>query len=1590
MVRDYTGEARRIMEPLSKKFEQKISKEIGLQIIKDFWRGDLAAQKENVNRFGREEIEIGAPNIDYMQKVLASKMIPISEWNKALSSHILKELEGAIEKGLPPSQLSNLIKSRTPDILNTEKITIEREGKKPVVMSTSNYVDLLSRTVPFAVRNAGYISRMRQFSDLYEGWKSICPDDERSCEECVEKMKKSERKPFSWDDRMPPYHPNCRCRPVAVAIEEGPEPEPIVVKPPEKEFTFIPDTYAYATLTNNRILYGPGPATAGADYAVPLKDIREKLGEDFLDKREFYTYWFFKDLKWTSKGSNTLKTEPREYKGGVYVQTYGKYKEDVELLNKAHIAAALSQKLQWDIFGELIPTSGRTTDKGQTWDHMIESLLKTGEEKIKINEEMNFAAISTRFFESGHSLDTWAKLSQEIYVNHEKDVKERSKDLLLGEVSEFLELFKEKGYFTRMDKSGQRVTYIDDILLGDEKAASISLFRAKNAAEWEYGKQTGAPTLFKFVDAKDVIMSDVVKTLGTKDMDKVNRITNTILAEWANLITMTNGGANKDYRNNGSDMSDLFNRTIMMNYLSPELSQQYTPITRMAIYTSMKEGPMSAEEATPLRELFSGPRPEKAAGIESLPEIIRKKPLRSILDEFPNQASTIADIINVGSASENYILDFKPQGEKPLFEFATLSGAFGDCNTQGNHIRINSDYINKPQGRYTAVHEYAHLVSYNLPIVEKRAVYQGYGGGIMRTFNPTNARLASASMIQSFDDAAKTDTTFRHRWDAVKNFKQYQYEMQKLNAAGPYPLVLNMNEEQISELQEIRKNIDDLLLEDKIKLPDGSAFHHGEMTLYGVLPMTAESEAEQISSDAFKVIKGLKEGKPRNVSSSMKSNPSYVDNKSFIVASSDFSAWENAPEGSILVKFDLKNAHAVPINETEWIIGRSHSLMFRRAAIAGGDVDRLGLTEQQLNALKGRPHLTVWVDPPAPADRAIERRCDFVDRYGEKANFDRLAQNFGTTPKQAEEWFNDELAKVGKMVRLSVVIDKETDGKVGAFDEVLKVVDKWDNTLKSGRWPVKEIKGSKWEPDPKQIEVLYNKLLKLPKTHIQALLDAIKDPVMLNKSLSEIGRMTISDRQLKEFDELIPKLDNALSRVKTTADISFFSRYGYDESNLKKGSTIPSGYMFGKNTIEELMTPVEKSVLGVPEFKQPEIAGLMEIRMPKGSNVLTTKRSIVIGRDVELEYVRSYDYMPGIRVAIFQPKGANTDPQGLQKTVPDLIEDELSKLTTYNPSLAAINQAKYVLTAKFSPGAGKPDVGITNFKEVFEKEFPSGYDSLKREDILNYYLKSWLDRAGDNLYSATKEWQTSAEERWAMFVQGVYMDPSQVEKLAPESYKAFMKKLDEGSYGPGLMKILGRPEKVALVDEGIGIIDVKEVEKTLSNKWNSYKGNLNISQMDKIATWRSDFYKKINGFHRGTEALTSEEYRKVSEITDLIDGAMSEIGKENKGYVVAYRGFSHSELIEKWDRLEGAIIENPGYTTVSLDPMVAKKYAAKDKDGIIAEMRVSPRIEGLYVDAVVGPEEGEKEILLQRDLRYSVKRRWIDKEGQRRMIIEVD
>lgn len=267
---------KKILPALAKNFDIRITEELGKAMIKDFWKGDLAAQKENLQKFGTKEIKIGIPKEDDVRTILFEKLDPVAEWNKALFYKLGGELDEGIRDGLTPSQLSELVKSRMPEFINTEEVTIQHEGKRPVTMTTAHYTELMARTLPFTVRNAGYISRMQAFPDMYQGWKSICPDDERSCEECIEKMKQSEETPFSWDDEQPPYHPFCilpgtSCVPPGGAISgmksfyEGPVVElsfsdgaKLTITPNHMVLTDRGFAPAYLIAKGDKVFYAPG------------------------------------------------------------------------------------------------------------------------------------------------------------------------------------------------------------------------------------------------------------------------------------------------------------------------------------------------------------------------------------------------------------------------------------------------------------------------------------------------------------------------------------------------------------------------------------------------------------------------------------------------------------------------------------------------------------------------------------------------------------------------------------------------------------------------------------------------------------------------------------------------------------------------------------------------------------------------------------------------------------------------------------------------------------------------------------------------------------------------------------------------------------------------------------------------------------------------------------------------------------------------------------------------------------------------------------------------------------------------------------
>lgn len=164
----------------------------------------------------KEPPDIKQKDTQAMLEATELLVAPIRDYNEALAEKVSEIISEGFEAGLDQFEVAANLRSRIPEILNNEPVTIQREGKRPVSFTAEAYADLVADTVPYAVRNAGYVSGLE--AGGADGWISVAAGDERMCEECGDKNGKI----YKFGDPLPPYHNHCRCRPVAYYKEKEP------------------------------------------------------------------------------------------------------------------------------------------------------------------------------------------------------------------------------------------------------------------------------------------------------------------------------------------------------------------------------------------------------------------------------------------------------------------------------------------------------------------------------------------------------------------------------------------------------------------------------------------------------------------------------------------------------------------------------------------------------------------------------------------------------------------------------------------------------------------------------------------------------------------------------------------------------------------------------------------------------------------------------------------------------------------------------------------------------------------------------------------------------------------------------------------------------------------------------------------------------------------------------------------------------------------------------------------------------------------------------------------------------------------------
>lgn len=176
----------------------------------------------------KEPPDIKKKDTQAMLEATERLVAPIRDYNDALAEKVSEIISEGFESGLDQFEVAANLRSRIPDILNNEPVTIQREGKRPVSFTAEAYADLVADTVPYAVRNAGYVSGLE--AGGADGWVSVAAGDERMCEECGDKNGQI----YQFGDPLPPYHNHCRCRPIAYYKEKEPGEEQLAKGTEEK------------------------------------------------------------------------------------------------------------------------------------------------------------------------------------------------------------------------------------------------------------------------------------------------------------------------------------------------------------------------------------------------------------------------------------------------------------------------------------------------------------------------------------------------------------------------------------------------------------------------------------------------------------------------------------------------------------------------------------------------------------------------------------------------------------------------------------------------------------------------------------------------------------------------------------------------------------------------------------------------------------------------------------------------------------------------------------------------------------------------------------------------------------------------------------------------------------------------------------------------------------------------------------------------------------------------------------------------------------------------------------------------------------
>lgn len=191
-------------------FHAKISDDMTRHLVEQYAKGAIAAVKEVDLQPGM--VELGTADKVKLAKRVARLTAPMADYDTALSNKVCDLVQGMVDEGKSPGEIADALRAKVPDFLNNEPISIQRPGKSRFTATPKQYSEMLARTIPMDVRNEAYIEKMEQMG-VADGWVPEGVIDGSTCAKCLKEIR--DPRVRSFDEPRPPYHPHCRCRPVA-------------------------------------------------------------------------------------------------------------------------------------------------------------------------------------------------------------------------------------------------------------------------------------------------------------------------------------------------------------------------------------------------------------------------------------------------------------------------------------------------------------------------------------------------------------------------------------------------------------------------------------------------------------------------------------------------------------------------------------------------------------------------------------------------------------------------------------------------------------------------------------------------------------------------------------------------------------------------------------------------------------------------------------------------------------------------------------------------------------------------------------------------------------------------------------------------------------------------------------------------------------------------------------------------------------------------------------------------------------------------------------------------------------------------------